>query len=268
MKTVITGPAGKMGRAMVQAAFGNPEIELAGAVGPKGRDYIGKDIGLICGLGEQVHINVHDDLAEIISDCDTVLDCTTPRTAIRALEICKANGKAFVTGTTGFSDHEIDMLKEAGELIPVILAYNTSRLFNILFGIIREVASKIGMQADIDLIDMHDNKKMDAPSGTAKEIAEIISRELDNELNNDRMNFTYGREGTGTRKENSIAFTSIRSGGYPGSVKAVFGLENERMELSAHVYNMNTYAKGMIEAGLFLHGKKPGFYSLKEVFNL
>ena len=264
MKVIIMGPAGKMGKSMVQSAFGNPDIELAGAVGPKERSYIGKDIGLVCGLGEQINLRVHDDLAEIISDCDTVLDCTNPKTAMQALEICKTNGKSFVTGTTGFSDHEKDILREAGELIPIILTYNTSKLFNILFGTIREVASKIGMQADIDLIDMHDNRKMDAPSGTAKEIAEIISREL----SDDEMNFTYGRRGMGIRKENSIAFSSIRSGGYPGSVKAIFGFEDERMELSAHVYNMNTYANGMIEAGLFLNGKGPGFYDLREVFNL
>ena len=264
MKVVIMGPTGKMGKAMIQSAFANPDIELTGAVGPKGRSYIGKDIGLVCGLGEQINITIQDDLAKIISSCDTVLDCTTPETAMHVLEICKANGKAFVTGTTGFSDHEKDKLQEAGETIPVILASNTSKLFNILFEIIREVTSKIGMQADIDLIDMHDSKKMDAPSGTSREIAKIITREL----NGDEMNFTYGRKGIGTRKENSIAFSSIRSGGYPGSVKAVFGLEDERMELSAHVYSMNTYAKGMIEAGLFLNGKGPGFYNFKEAFNL
>ncbi len=264
MKVVIMGPAGKMGKSMVQSAFDNPDIELAGAVGPEGRSYIGKDIGLVCGLGEQININVQDDLAEIISDCDAVLDCTTPETAMQALEICKANGKIFVTGTTGFSDHDNDMLRKAGEFIPVILACNTSKLFNILFDIIREVVSKIGREADIDLIDIHDNRKMDAPSGTSREIAQIISREL----NLDEMDFTYARKGMGIRKERSIAFSSIRSGGYPGSVKAVFGLEDERMELSAHVYNMNTYARGMIEAGLFLKGKNPGFYDLKEVFNL
>jgi 4-hydroxy-tetrahydrodipicolinate reductase len=264
MKVVIMGPAGKMGKAMVKCAYKNSDVELIGAVGPKGRDYINKDIGLVCSLGEQINIKIYDDLEKIINNCDVVLDCTTPDTTMQTLEICKKSKKAFVTGTTGFSDNEKNTLRKAGESIPIILAYNTSKLFNIMFSIIREVASKIGLQADIDLIDIHDNKKLDAPSGTSKEIAEIISKEL----NYRKDDFTYGKKGMGLRKEKGIAFNSIRSGGYPGSVKTVFGLEDERMELSAYVYNMNTYANGMIEAGLFLKGKTPGFYDLKEVFDL
>ena len=113
------------------------------------------------------------------------------------------------------------------------------------------------------LIDMHDNMKLDAPSGTSKQIAEIISKKLDF-INKD---YTYGRNGIGKRKANSIAFNSIRSGGLPGSIKVIFGYENERLELSAHVYNMNTYANGMMDAGSFLVGKRPGLYSLKEIFS-
>ena len=262
MKVVIMGPVGKMGMAMVQHAFRHPDIELAGAVGPKGRDYIGKDVGWVCGLGEDIHLPVEDDLAQIISGCDVVLDCTNPETAMAALGICIHHKKAFVTGTTGFSKEEKLRIIDGGKSIPVILADNTSRLFNLLFGILREVASKIGSQADIDIIDIHDRNKPDAPSGTAKQIAQIISEEL----NYDDQGFTYGRRGMGRRKEKSIAFSSIRSGGYPGAVTAVFGLEDERMELSAHVYNMNTYAKGMIDAGLYLKGKGSGFYDLKAVF--
>ena len=264
MKVVITGPAGKMGRAMVRCAFEHPDIELTGAVGPVGRDYIGRDIGWVCGLGEETGLAVADDLETVISGCDTVLDCTNPETAMAALEVCIKHRKAFVTGTTGFSDGEVQRIRDAGSDIPVIRAYNTSRLFNLLFAVVRDVASRIGARADIDIIDVHDRKKPDAPSGTAKEIAGIIAEELDC----DETAFTYGRKGMALRRENSIAFTSIRSGGYPGSVKAVFGLDDERMELSAHVYNSDTYARGMIDAGMYLTGKGPGVYDLNGVFDL
>lgn len=263
MKTIITGPAGKMGKAMVNSAYKNPLVELVGAVGPKGRDYVGKDIGLVCNLGEELNIKIHDNLEAIISSCDIVLDCTLPEISIQALESCVKHKKAFVSGTTGFFEDDQKAFLKAGETIPVIIAYNTSRMMNILFDIIRKAASEIGLKSDIDLIDMHDNKKPDSPSGTSKVIAEIISEEL----NYDCDNYTYGRKGKEIRKEKSIAFNSIRSGGFPGSIKVIFGSEDEKMELSAQVYNMNTYANGMIEAGLFLKGKSPGLYSLREVFD-
>lgn len=264
MKMIILGPTGKMGMAMVNCAYENPDIELVGAVGPKGRDYIGKDIGLTCNLGKPINITVHDRLDDIIHQCDLVLDCTLPEVSMQALACCVKHKKAFVSGTTGFSDDEKRAFKKAGESIPVVLASNTSKMMNTLFKIIKDVAASIGSQADIDIIDMHDNKKLDAPSGTAKTIAGKISKELNYESNN----YTYGRNGSGIRNHRSIAFTSIRSGGLPGSIKVLFGYENERMELSAHVYNMKTYADGMIEAGLYLQGKQPGLYSVREVFNL
>lgn len=264
MKMIVMGPSGKMGKAMVNSAYKNPNIELVGAVGPKDRDYIGKDIGLVCYLGEQVNIKVHDYLNEIINECDIVVDCTRPAVSMKALESCITHKKAFVCGTTGFSNDEKEEFTKAGDIIPVILASNTSKMINILFKIIKEVTSRIGRQGDIDIIDMDYNKKIDAPSGTSKEIAEIIS----NELNYNSKDYTYGRNGKGIRRDKSIAFNSIRSGGDPGSIKVILGFEDERMELSAHIYNMNTFADGMIEASLFLKGKTPSLYNLKEVFNL
>jgi 4-hydroxy-tetrahydrodipicolinate reductase len=263
MKTIILGPAGKMGRAMVASAHVRPDIELIGAVGPGGRGYIGKDIGLVCNLGSLINLNIHDCLEVIIDQCDVVLDCTMPQVSMQALECCVTHRKAFVSGTTGFSDDHKLAFERAGKAIPVLLAANTSKIFNLLFDLVKDAASKIGRHADIDIIDMHDNMKLDAPSGTSKQIAEIISKELEFKS----KDYTYGRNGIGKRKPNSIAFNSIRSGGLPGSIKVIFGHENERMELSAHVYNMDTYANGMIDAGLFLLGKRPGLYSMKEIFD-
>lgn len=262
MKTIIMGPAGKMGQAMVACADKHPNIELVGAIGPKGRDYIGKDIGLACHLGKLININVHDRLEGIIGQCDLVLDCTTAEASIKTLECCVKHHKALVCGTTGFNDEQVQASNKAGRSIPVVLATNTSRLFNLLFDIVRKVGSTMDRQADIDLVDMHDNMKLDAPSGTAMHIAGILSEALDVE----RKEYTYGRYGFGTRKKGSIAFNSIRSGGLPGSIKVIFGYENERMEISAHVYNMDTYAKGMIEAGVFLNEKDPGLYAMQHVF--
>lgn len=262
MKTIIIGPAGRMGRAMAACADEHPDIELVGAVGPTGRDYIGKDIGLVCHLGKLIHINIHDNIEAIIDQCDLVLDCTTPEASMQVLASCVNHRKALVCGTTGFNDDQLAAFTLAGRSIPLILATNTSKMFNLLFDVVKTVASTMGRQADIDLIDMHDNMKLDAPSGTAEQLAGILSKTLGYEDND----CTYGRKGLGKRKSGSIAFNSIRSGGLPGAIKVIFGYENERMEISAHVYNMNTYAQGMIEAGVFLSGKSPGWYTIQDVF--
>lgn len=264
MNVIIMGPAGKMGQAMASSVCDHPELELYGAVGPKGRNYIGRDLGVVCGLPETTGVLVCDDLEAIIPGCDLVLDCTCPAAAMHALELCIKHKKAFVSGTTGFTREQKERFDTAGRDIPVILAYNTSRMMNVLFNAVRQVAARIGARADIDLIDTHDNKKPDAPSGTAKEIADIISEELEHQ----NREFTYGNKGMEPRKENTIAFHSIRSGGYPGAVKVIFGFEDEHMELSGMTYNMNTYAQGMIDAGVFLKDKPPGTYSLKQVFNI
>lgn len=253
-----------MGRAITKCAHAHPEIEIVGAVGPGGRNYIGKDIGLVCHLGELLDIHICDSLESIISQCDLVFDCTMPKASIQALECCLRHRKAFVCGTTGFNEDQIESFNRAGLSIPVLLAANTSRLFNLLFRLAKKMASQMDRNADIDLIDMHDNIKLDAPSGTAKQIAEILSEALGYDSND----YTYGRKGLGRRESGTISFNSIRTGGIPGSVKVIFGYENERMELSAHVYNMDTYANGMIEAGMFLKGKGPGLYTMKDVFTL
>ena len=264
MKMVIMGPAGKMGRAMVAAVVADPELELAGAVAPSGRDYLGDDAGVVAGLGRRVDVPVTHDLDGVLPGADCLLDCTNPATAMAALDRCLARGVAFVTGTTGFSAEERARLEAAGETIPVILAYNTARLFNLLFDAVGRVASKLGPEVDVDIIDMHDNQKIDAPSGTAKEIAGIVGRELDLPLET----ATCGRQGMEARQPGTLAFNSIRSGGYPGSVKVIFGLENEKLELSASVYNMETYARGMVDAGRYLKDKGPGWYDLKSVFGM
>lgn len=164
--------------------------------------------------------------------------------------------------TTGFRTAETDELRRAGESIPVLLAGNASRMVRVFYDLIRGAAKALGRESDIDIIDIFDRKKLDSPSGTSQEIADIVV----DELGFNAFDFTYGRQGLGVRKEKSLAFTSIRSGGHPGTVKVVLGLENEKMEIAAQVYNMKSYARGMIDAALFLEGKEPGFYQIENVF--
>jgi 4-hydroxy-tetrahydrodipicolinate reductase len=264
IKVLINGPKGKMGRAITQSAYKSSKIKVIGGIGPAGRSYIGTDLGVLVGLGNAIGAKVYDDIDQIIEKCDVVLDCTRTDVTLKLLETCLQYKKSLVTGTTGFSNKEKKQIEKAGQYIPILLASNTSKVAHVFFEIVKNLTKKLGKSADIDIIEMHDNKKPDAPSGTAKEIASIISDQLGVKLENVAE---YGRRGKGIRPSQSICFSSIRSGGFPTSHKIIFGFQNEKIELQLDGYNMYAYAEGIIDAVIFLSNKKPGFYTIEQVFS-
>jgi len=263
IKVLINGINGKMGRAIAQSAHKSPEIKIIGGVGPTGRSYIGTDLGVLVGLRNAIGAKVYDDINQIIKKCDVVLDCTKAEVTLKLLETCIKCKKSLVTGTTGFSDKEKKQIEEAGQYIPILLASNTSKIAHVFFEIIGTLTKKLGKYADIDIIEMHDNKKPDAPSGTAIEIASIISDQWGVKLEDIAE---YGKKGKGIRPSQSICFSSVRSGGFPSSHKIIFGFQNEKIELQLDGYNMHPYANGIIDAAMFLSNKKPGFYTIEQVF--
>lgn len=265
IKVLVVGPNGKMGKAMIQLAHRHPMITIVGGVGPKGRKYIGRDLGAIAGLGEDIGASAYDDMNAIVHHCDVVLECTNAEASLDILQKCVAAAKALVSGSTGFTDEERAQFQNAGEFIPVLLASNTSKFAHLFFHLIKWIAGKVGKEADIDIIEMHDRNKSDAPSGTSKEIGQIIAEELGLEF--DKI-ARYQRKGKGTRPAHTIDYSSIRTGNYPTTHKVIFSLENEKLELSFDGYNMYPFAGGMIEAAVFLHDKKPGFYTIEQAFGL
>jgi 4-hydroxy-tetrahydrodipicolinate reductase len=260
IKLLVVGPNGKMGRALVKAAAENPKIDVVAGVGPEGRDYVGMDLGLLVGLGKRIGAQVVDDIRLVIDECDVVLECTTPAASMDVLEACLEHGKAFVTGTTAFLEEQARQLRDAGDVIPVLRASNASPIVHLLYDLIRLVTRRVGEEADIDIVEMHHSRKLDAPSGTAREIGEIIAGELG--LDFDEV-AEYGRGGLGTRAPRSIQLNSIRSGGVPSTHKVIFGFASERLELSHQVYTRDAFAGGLIKAALFISGKKRGYYTLE-----
>lgn len=265
IRIIVVGPNGKMGKTMIQLGHRHPNITIVGGVGPKGRNYIGRDLGAIAGIGEDIGVNAVDDLNAIVDRCDVVLECTHAEASLDTLQKCVAAGKAFVSGTTGFSDEERAQFRNAGKHIPVLLASNTSKIAHLFFDIIKWIAGKVGKEADIDIIEMHYRSKLDAPSGTSKEIGHIIADELGLEF--DKI-ARYQRKGKGTRPSHTIDYSSIRTGNFPGTHRVIFGFENEKLELSLDGYNMIPYAGGMIEAAVFIHDKKPGLYTIEQALGV
>lgn len=245
MKLLIVGPRGKMGRLITKIASENPDIELVGGVAPKGRDYIGADLGDVALLGKKLGVNVYDDIEDIIDACDVIVDFSTREEAMVVIKAAVAHKKALVCGTTGFSEEERNAFKKAGESIPVMLAANTSRMVNLMYELLAKASKALPADVDIDIVDMHDKDKRDAPSGTAKEMCQII------------MDASPGR--------NEINFHSLRGGDTPSSHIVHFLSNGERLEISHHSTNWMCFASGAVEACLFIYDKPNGLYKISDV---
>ena len=250
VKIVIMAPRGHMDGLIVASAARRKEIQIVGGVGTPGRDYIGQDIGLVAGIGIEVGAKVYGDLEEIIDACDLVIDFSTVDLSMKTLECCLAHKKAYICGTTGFSEEQTKKLLAAGEVIPMMKAANTSFVVNVMRKILGEVAEKLGSKCHIDVIDMHSWNKPDAPSGTAKELGEEMAR-----MSPDK---TY----------EDITFHSLRSGNIPSTHKVVFGCMGERLEITHDAFDWSCFAEGACDAASFMAGKGPGLYTMEDVIGM
>lgn len=265
MKAIVIGPRGKMGHFITKACEDMDGASLAGAVAPKGRDYIGKDLGEVTLLGKTLDIPVVDDLEQVINEGDVIIDFSTREYSLEVLSIAKKYKKALVCGTTGFSPEEKNLFVNAGKEIPILYAANTSKLVNIMNKLLEITAAALGEEADVEIIEMHDRFKKDAPSGTSKEMGEIIARTLHKDLDQVAR---FGREGAGEREPGTIGYHSVRAGNISSSHTVLFGCIGERLEITHHSYDFECFARGTITCGLFLANQKHGYYTIKDALNL
>lgn len=265
MKLIVVGPKGKMGKLITQIAAKRDDMELIAGVAPAGRDYIGADLGHAAMVGENLGVPVVDSLESVIDKCDVIIDFSTKEMAMEVLDCAIAHKKALVCGTTGFSPEESSRFEKAAEYIPVLYAANTSKLVNIMNKLLEIVTTTVGEEADIEILEMHDQWKKDAPSGTSKEMGEIMAHALGKELSEIAV---YGREGVSPREKGTIGYHSLRAGNIPSSHSVYFGFMGERLEITHHSYNWECFARGACDCAAYLAGKGPGFYTIKDVLNL
>lgn len=247
VKIVITAPRGQMDRLIVEAAHRRDDIQIVGGVGAPGRDYIGKDIGIVAGLGEEIGALVYDDIEKIIDGCDLVVDFSTTAFSMKVLDSCLAHRKALICGTTGFSKEQTEALLAAGGKIPMMKAANTSYVVNVMQKLLAEAACKLGERCKIEIIDMHSETKLDAPSGTAIEMAEAMA------------------ESAPDKTVGDIVFHSVRAGNPPSTHRIIFGCMGEKMEISHDAYDWRCYAEGACDAVSFMAEKAPGLYTMEDV---
>lgn len=263
MDIIVMAPKGKMGRLIIKIAHCSEILNIAGAVGPKGRDYIGLDAGTAAGIGEITGAVVYDDIEKIIDKGDIILDYTNPSLSMEVMESALKHKKAVVCGTTGFSSMQMDRIKEISKDIPLVFAANTSMVVNLMYKLLKITAETIGDFSDIEIIEMHDRDKKDAPSGTSKEMGEVIAKALRKELKDLAV---FGRDGA--RIPGSIGYHSLRAGDISSSHTVMFGLMGERFEITHHAHNFECFANGACQAAIYLYGKEPGFYTVKDVLGL
>lgn len=265
MKLIVTAPKGKMGKLITQIAAERDDLELVCGVAPKGRDYIGKDLGAVVALGYDLGVPVVDDLEKVIDDCDVIIDFSTKENAGEVLRLAVEHKKALVCGTTGFSAEEMQAFRDAAETIPMLYAANTSKLVNVMNKLLEMTAKVVGNEMDIEIVEMHDQWKKDAPSGTSKEMGETIASALGKELEEVAV---YGREGVSPREPGTIGYHSVRAGNIPSSHTVIFGGMGERLEITHHSYNWECFARGACDCAAFLEGKGPGYYTIQDVLKL
>ena len=246
---IITAPRGKMDRLIVKAVAECNDIKIIGGIGVKGREYIGKDVGIVAGIGYEVGAYVYDNIEDIIENCDMVVDFSTTALSMEVLESCIKHKKAFICGTTGFSEEEQKKLLLSANEIPFLKAANTSYVVNVMNKLLKIAAKALQDKAKIDIIDYHDAKKVDAPSGTAKELATEMAEYSGKDIS-------------------EIDFHSIRAGDLSSSHTIFFGCMGECLEITHRAYTWDCYAIGACEGIRFLYGKEKGLYTMKDIIDI
>jgi 4-hydroxy-tetrahydrodipicolinate reductase len=263
MRLVVAGAGGRMGRTLIKAIAETPGLALAGAIEGANSPLLGQDAGQLAGLGNN-GIVLTADAKDAIARADGVVDFTVPKATV-ALSAFTA-GKVHVVGTTGLSADEEARIKEAAKSAVIVKSGNMSLGVNLLAALTRRVAKTLGEEFDIEIVEMHHNKKIDAPSGTALMFGRAAAEGRGIELN---ARADRGRDGeTGARTIGNIGFASLRGGTVVGDHSVIFAGPAERIELVHRAEDRMIFARGALKAALWARGQKPGLYSMADVLGL
>lgn len=265
IRVAVVGASGRMGLCLIKAVAGTSETDLTAAVSRPESLSIGKDAGEMAGISP-LAVKVSGDLSGVIDQFDVLIDFTRPEPAMEYLEVCRRHGKKLVIGTTGFNDEQKAEIGKAAKDIAIVLAPNMSVGVNLSLRLL-ELASKVmGEYTDIEVIEAHHRHKVDAPSGTALKMGEVIAATLGRDLKECAI---YGREGfTGERDRKTIGFSTIRAGDIVGEHTVMFADEGERVEITHKATSRMTFANGAVRAAVWLDGKANGLYDMQDVLNL
>ena len=265
-RIAVMGAAGRMGKILVEAVQQRaPLTGLTAAIVRPGSTLIGVDAGELASLG-RIGVPLSGHVEAVAEEFDVLIDFTLPEVMLKNLAFCRKAGKAMVIGTTGLDAAQKQLLAEAGKVIPIVFAANFSVGVNLSLKLLEMTARVLGEDADIEIIEAHHRHKIDAPSGTALRMGEVIAAALDRDLQKVAV---YGREGhTGARDRETIGFATVRGGDVVGDHTVLFACEGERLEITHKASSRMTFAKGAVRAALWLDGREPGLYDMQDVLDL
>ena len=264
-RIAVMGAAGRMGKTLIEAVRQASDTTLGAAVDRPYSSLIGADVGELAGVGK-IGLILQGDLQAVLDQFDVLIDFTHPSVTLKNLEVCRRSGKAMVIGTTGFSVEEKQLLEAAAKDIPIVFAANYSVGVNLCLKLLDTAARVLGDEVDIEIIEAHHRHKVDAPSGTALRMGEVVAQALGRDLQKVAV---YGREGqTGARERETIGFATVRAGDVVGDHTVLFAAEGERVEITHKASSRMTFAKGAVRAAIWLKGAQAGLYDMQDVLGL
>ena len=265
MRVAVVGAAGRMGKNLIEAVGMTKGLELTAATEHPDSSLIGADAGEVAGVGK-LGVTIAADLTAVVNDFDVVIDFTGLAPTLNHLSICREHGKKIVIGTTGFDDAQKAQIVDASKDIGVVFAPNMSVGVNLCFKLLDMAARVMGDDCDIEIIEAHHRHKLDAPSGTAVRMGEVVADALGRDLAKVAV---YGREGqTGERERETIGFETIRAGDVVGEHTVWFATEGERVEITHKASSRMTFAKGAARAAAWLESKDAGLFDMQDVLGL
>lgn len=264
-RIAVVGAGGRMGKALIEACMQAEDLELSVATEHPSNPLVGADAGAVAGVGGNGVVIV-PSLDAAAADFDVLIDFTRPEPCLEHLAWCVAKGKKMVIGTTGFDDTGKAAITNAAEKVAVVFAPNMSVGVNLCLKLLDMAARVLGDTVDVEILETHHRHKVDAPSGTALRMGEVVANALGRDLKECAV---YGREGvTGERDRKTIGFATVRAGDVVGDHTVMFADIGERVEITHKASSRMTFAKGAVRAAGWLQDKSSGLFDMQDVLGL
>lgn len=265
MRLIVAGAGGRMGRTLIRAIAEAPGVALAGALENAGSPLIGQDAGVLAGLGPN-GVALSSDTKDLFGRADGIIDFTAPAATVQFAAMAADSGKVHVIGTTGLSEADDAKIVQASRRATIVKSGNMSLGVNLLAALATRVAKALDEDFDIEILEMHHNKKVDAPSGTALLLGEAAARGRGIELGQRSVRSRDGH--TGARRAGDIGFATLRGGTVVGEHSVIFAGPAERIELTHRAEDRMIFARGALKAAQWARAQKPGVYSMFDVLGL
>lgn len=265
VRIAVTGAAGRMGKTLIEAVAAAEGARLTAAIERPESSLIGADAGELAGIGKN-GVSIVGGVENVINDFDVLIDFTAPAATVRNAQVCGEAGKAMVVGTTGFSNEQKKAFEQYIAPVPVCKASNFSTGVNLCFKLLDTAARVLGDDVDIEIVEAHHRHKVDAPSGTALSMGEVVASALGRDL---KKVAVYGREGqTGARQRETIGFATVRGGDVVGDHTVSFMADGERVEITHKASSRMSFARGAVRAAVWVVNQSPGLFDMQDVLGL